>query len=220
MKRPLTLILAAILMLILALVVGGFAAARQFGLLNTLSLGGMRPIVGAERLPRDSADLPRGFEPGEGETFVLPEGVDPSDLSRGVTPGGATRVRGVESLGILGGVWNWAAIGLGGLGLLAAFLLFKPSRWGIILAVILSLLILLVSAPTLLSLPLLLVRSSALLNFGPVVLLTFGPALLQIFLALAVLVLVLLPSSRAAVARQPATVVEGAEEEPQERVVR
>ena len=209
MKRPLTLTFAAVFMLVLALLVGGFAAARQFGLLQG-ALGMGRPgtlVVGGE-MPRNfegraPGEMPR-FEQG-GQGFIVPgeEGqpgpqVMPGDGSgptiRRFGNGEGGRVRSIGRFPMLaqfGFLQNWPGIGLGLLGLAAAFLLWRSSRWGIILSIVLSLLIVLVSIPGLLTLPVLFI-------FPAAALWNVLPSLLQLLLALTVLVLVLLPASRRA----------------------
>ena len=157
MKRPITLKLAAIFMLVLALVVGGFSAAQQFGLLR-IALGagfpGTRVFGGNGTTPRNfQGQFPSGTpnpDQGGGQFFVNPgDGgrpdvqVNPGD---GTGPtfrqfnnnGTGTRIRGGTGLTFLSGLsslLHWLGIGMGLLGLLAAFLLWKPARWGIILSV-------------------------------------------------------------------------------------
>ena len=190
MNRPLTLKLAAFFMLILALLVGGLAAARQFGLISGVL--GRRVSEAISR--RIAGSIQPTAQPGDGQETQPPAGNQLPQNGKA-----ATRLRrlllrqGGQISGMLGNIVNWAGIVLGVLGLLVSYLLWKPARWGIILAVILSVLVLLTSLPNLLTL-----RQAFTL---PVLWLNIVPALLRLLLATLVLVLALLPASRAATAR-------------------
>lgn len=231
MKRPLTLKLAAIFMLVLALVVGGFAAARQFGLMGGFlgapgglvmrgsgDFQGQVQILPGGELPEGLPELPEGgttprreIPGGQGGSFeVSPGGGMPFGPETSIGGGSGVRRSFGGPLGFLGGLQNWLNMGLGVLGLLAAFLLWKPSRWGIILAVVLGGLAILLNASSLMALPMM-------FRF-PGLALTLLPALLMIVLGVLVIVLALLPASRAAV-RAGAAVTAADADEPKERVV-
>jgi hypothetical protein len=217
MKRPLSLKLAVVSMLILALVLGGLAAARQFGLAgrpggNVMVINGGGPGGAEFRTPGERPDFESGGSvlPNDGSLPEIQIEQGGATGPQRVFPGGGTRVRGMGGIGgfgLFGSLQNWLGMGLGVLGLLGAFLLWKPSRWGIVLAVLISVAAVAMSLPSLLTLPM--------LRMIPALAWTLLPTLLQGLLAVLVLVLALLPATRAAVGRPAAT----ADDEVEERVV-
>jgi hypothetical protein len=190
-KRPAILTIATVCLVVLVLISSGLALARNFGLMGT-NFGPAGFPNGT--MMRGQGNFPQGgFQgsgnrPGDG-TFQLPGNFDPNNPNAQVNPGtrpfqgrtgttfGLFRILSFATTGV-----NIVALVLG---LLAAFGLWKQKKWGAVLAIIVAVLILLTSF-------------SGLLRFFS--LLIFGEALLKVLLALAVIVLLLLPAARKAYA--------------------
>jgi lysylphosphatidylglycerol synthetase-like protein (DUF2156 family) len=119
----------------------------------------------------------------------MPGNFDPNNLDAQVNPTTPTFQGRTGGTSGLFRIISFASTGLNivalVLGLLAAFGLWKQKKWGAVLAIIVAVLILLTSF-------------SGLLRFFS--LLIFGEALLKVLLALAVIILLLLPAARKAYA--------------------
>lgn len=190
MKRPAILTIATICLVALVLVSSGLALARNFGLMDS--------IVGSARFPngmtmRGQGNFPQGGFlqsgdlPGDGVPQQMPDNFDPNIPD---AQGSATTRTFQGSAGEASGLFRILGFATTGvnivalvLGLLAAVGLWKQKKWGAVLAIIVSVLILLTSF-------------SGLLRIFS--LLLFGEALLKVLLALAVIVLLLLPAARKA----------------------
>jgi len=189
-KRPAILTIAIICLVLLVLFSSGLSLARNFGLLGTsfgapgFPFGSM--MRGQGNFPQGgflpSGDLPDG-------TFQRPGNFDPNNPDTQVNPTTRTFQGGTGATSGLFRILSFTTTGLNiaalVLGLLAAFGLWKQKKWGAVLAIIVSVLILLTSF-------------SGLLRFFS--LLVFGEALFKVLLALAVIILLLLPASRKAYA--------------------
>ncbi len=181
-KRPPVVTIAAILLVVLALFVAGLGIAGQFGLTR-----GNRQFAAGQFRNR-TFNNPNGGTNNGSPIGSLPNGQGNSgtnpNFSRTFT-GGA----GASGLGRLLSLLRPVTIGLDIIILIlagvAAFALFKGKRWGVVLSIILAVLILLLTIPSMIRI------------FSAVVLIE---NLARILLAVAVVVLLLLPASRKAFA--------------------
>ncbi|HSB65117.1 MAG TPA: hypothetical protein VLD65_00980 [Anaerolineales bacterium] len=181
-KRPTVVTIAAILLVVLALFVAGLGIASQFGLTR-----GVRQFSAGQFRNRP-------FNPQNGGTFNgSPIGSLPNDQNgTGTTPNfnrtfvGGAGVSGFARLFrlirpvILG--LDIAMLILAGV---AAFGIFKGKRWGMTLAIVLAVILILLTIPGLLRI------------FSAVALIE---NLVRILLAVAIIILLLLPSARKAFA--------------------
>ena len=177
-QRPALVTIAAILLLILSLLVAGFGMARQFGLYG-IGFGRGQFVPGQLR---DRNFNPQGGFPQGG----FPQGGFPNDQNnQGTVPNFAPN----QQMGIgiarifrlIRPVMIALNVILLVLAVVAAIGLFKSRRWAAILAIVLASLLLLTTIPGLLRF------------FSPVMLIE---NVVQMLLALAVIVLLLLPSAR------------------------
>jgi hypothetical protein len=177
-QRPVLVTIAAILLLILSLLVAGFGMARQFGLFGT-SFGRGQIVPGQLR---DRNFNPQGGFPQGG----FPQGGFPNDQNnQGTVPNFAPN----QQMGIgiarifrlIRPVMIALNVILLVLAVVAAIGLFKSRRWAAILAIVLASLMFLTAIPGLLRF------------FSPVMMIE---NVVQMVLALAVIVLLLLPSAR------------------------
>jgi len=188
-KRPAILTIATVCLVLLVLISSGLALASNFGLMGTAFGPAGFP---SGTIMRGQGNFPQGgFQPGDGGVpQQMPGNFDPNNLPDGQTNPGTRNFQGNPG-GTSGlfGILRYATTGLNivalVLGLLAAIGLWKQKKWGAVLAIIVAVLILLTSF-------------SGLLRFFS--LLVFGEALLKVLLALAVIVLLLLPAARKAYA--------------------
>jgi len=183
MKRPAVVTIAAILLIVLALLVAGLGIASQYGLLGRGGFGNRTFVPGQFRN--------RGFNPQNGGTTNNgPIGTLPNDQgSQGTTPNFTRTFSGGTGLTRLFRLIRPITIGLDIVLLvlsgIAAFGIFKGKRWGVILAIVLAVIIILLAIPSLLRI------------FSALVLIE---NLVRILLAVTVIVLLLLPISRKAFA--------------------
>jgi hypothetical protein len=177
-QRPAWVTIAAILLLILSLIVAGFGMARQFGLYG-IGLGRGQLVPGQLR---DRNFNPQGGFPQGG----FPQGGFPNDQNnQGTVPNFAPN----QQMGIgiarifrlIRPVMIALNVILLVLAVVAAIGLFKSRRWAAILAIVLASLMFLTAIPGLLRF------------FSPVMMIE---NVAQMVLALAVIVLLLLPSAR------------------------
>jgi hypothetical protein len=196
-KRPTVVTIAAILLVILALFVAGLGLAGQFGLLRR---GGANRQFASGQFRNRSFNLPNGgtnngspqgtFPNGGNGTFPNGgNGTFPNDQNgTGTTNNfprtftGGTGITGLAGLfRFLRPVTIGLDIALLLLAGLAAFGIFKGKRWGQILAIVIAVLLILLAIPSFIRI------------FSAVVLIE---NLVRILLAVAVIVLLLLPNSR------------------------
>jgi hypothetical protein len=173
-QRPAVIYIAAVLLIILTLMVGGFGLARRYGLLQGTAFSGRN-------------GLRSGF-PGRG---TFPQGGFPNggfnNSQNGQTPNfnsanpnRAVMVRLLRLFNTISTVVNIGAIVLA---VIAAIGLFMKKRWGAVLGIILAVILLLLGIPGIL-------RSFSTL--------AFVESTVRIVLAIAVIVLLLLPQARKA----------------------
>ncbi len=180
-KRPPVVTIAAILLVVLALFVAGLGIAGQLGLTR-----GNRQFAAGQF--RNRTFNPNGGTNNGSPIGSLPNGQGNSgtnpNFSRTFTRGGGT-----NRLFRLFSLLRPVTIGLDIIILIlagvAAFALFRGKRWGVVLAIILAVLVLLLTIPSMIRI------------FSAVVLVE---NLARILLAVAVVVLLLLPASRKAFA--------------------
>ena len=178
-KRPTVVTIAAILLIILALFVAGLGIASQYGLLGRGRFGNQTFVPGQFQN--------RSFNSQNGGTNNnAPIGSLPNDQgNQGTTPNFTRTFAGGSGLTRLFRLIRPVTIGLDivllALSVVAAFGLFKGKRWGVILAIVLAVLLILLTIPGLLRI------------FSAMVLIE---NLVRILLAVAVIVLLLLPSAR------------------------
>lgn len=224
-KRPAVVTIAAILLLILTLFVAGFALASQFGLIRGAGFFGRRQFTPGQF--RGGNFTPPGGSIGNlpgGQGF--PGGNDPNGF-QGNGTGGANGFNGAPGAngfpnGLNGqGTRTFNRAGVAGifrylrflqpillglsillliLAVVAVVGLFMNRRWGSILAIVISALVILLTLPSMIRI------------FST---LTLVEGLFRILLSLAVIVLLLLPA-----ARRPMAVAAADGEEEVERVVR
>jgi hypothetical protein len=196
-KRPVVITIGATLLLILSLLVTGLGIANQYGLLGR-GLGARQFVVGRSGN--------RNFTPQNGfPQNGFPQNGNPNDQNnQGTTPNFTPNRRIGTGVTTLFRLIRPVAIGLDILLLIlsvvATIALFKSKRWGAILAIIISVLLILLTIPGMLRI------------FSAVVLVE---NLVRILLAVAVIVLLLLPAARKAYAS-----TKGSDEEQAERIVR
>jgi len=177
-KRPAVVTIAAILLIVLALFVAGLGIASQYGLLGR-GFGNRQFAAGQFRN--------RSFNPPNGGTTNNgPVGTLPNDQSnQGTTPNFTRTFSGGTGLTRIFRLLRPVTIGLDVvlliLSVVAAFGLFRGKRWGVILAIVLAVILILLAVPSLFRI------------FSAVVLIE---NLVRILLAVAVIVLLLLPSAR------------------------
>ncbi len=200
-KRPSVVTIAAILLVVLALFVAGLGLAGQFGLLGRGF--GNRAFAAGQFRNRNFA-VPNGGTNNGGSVGTLPNG------GNGTFPNGGngTFPNDQNGTGTTNTFPRTFARGTGGTGLarifrllgpvivgldvfllilagVAAFGIFRGKRWGQILAIVLAVLLILLAIPGMLRI------------FSAVVLIE---NLVRILLAVAVIVLLVLPASRKAFA--------------------
>ena len=196
-KRPAVITIGAVLLLILSLLVTGLGLANQFGL-GGRGIAGRQFVTG--RLGNRSFTPQNGF-PRNG----FPQSGIPNDQNnQGPTRSFAPNRQFGTGISTVFRLFGPIAIGLDILLLILSVVavigLFKTKRWGAILAIIISVLMILLAIPGMIRI------------FSPVVLIE---NLVRILLAIAVIVLLLLPASRRAYAG-----VVSEEQEQVERIVR
>jgi hypothetical protein len=170
--------IAAILLLVVSLFVAGLGIASQYGLLGQ---GFGNRQFGAGQIPNRNFTPPNGF-PSNG----FPNNGVPNDQNNGGTTPNFTPNRqfgtGFSSiLRLIQPVMIGLDILMLILAIVAAIGLFKSKRWGMILAIVISIILILLAIPGMLRI------------FSTVVLVE---NLVRIILAIAVVVLLLLPSAR------------------------
>lgn len=177
-KRPTVVTIAAILLIVLSVFVAGLGIATQYGLLGR-GLGNRQFVAGQFRN--------RNFTPQTGVPFNNgPSTGFPNDQNNpGTTPNFTLRQQSGTGLTRLFRLIQPVTIGLDivllVLSVVAAIGLFKSKRWGAILAIVLAVLLILLAIPGLLRI------------FSAMVLIE---NLVRILLAVAVIVLLLLPTAR------------------------
>ncbi len=205
-KRPTVVTIAAILLVVLALFVAGLGIASQYGLLGRGGLGGR--AFAASQFRRNFNSQNGGTFNNNGGTFgnnggtfgnnggtfgnnggsigTLPNGQTGQGTGTTTFPRTFSGGSGLTSLfRLLRPITLGLDIGLLVLAGIAAFGIFKGKRWGVILAIVIAVLLLLLTIPSLIRI------------FSAVVLIE---NLVRILLAVAVVVLLLLPASRKAFA--------------------
>lgn len=196
-KRPTVVTIAAILLVVLSLFVTGLGIASQFGLLGRGF--GNRAFAGGQFRNRNF--IPQGGFPSNNNPIgTLPNG----QSNQGTTQNFNRNFTGGTSLARLFRLFGPVTLGLDIVLLIlsgvAAFALFKGKRWGIILAIVLAVILILLTIPSLLRI------------FSAIVLVE---DLVRILLAVAIIALLLLPSARKAYATSTVN-----DREPVERIVR
>ncbi len=181
-KRPPVVTIAAIVLVVLALFVAGLGIAGQFGLTR-----GNRQFA-AEQFRNRSFNFPNSGTNNGNPIGSLPNGQN----NTGTTPNFPRTFNGrggASGLGRLFSLLRPVTLGLDIVLLIlagvAAFALFKGKRWGVVLSIILAVLIILLTIPNMIRI------------FSVV---TLIEDLVRILLAVAVVVLLLLPASRKAFA--------------------
>jgi hypothetical protein len=182
-KRPAVVTIAAILLIVLTVFVAGLGIANQYGLLGQ-GFGNGRFVAGQlrNRNYTSQGGTPQGGFPQGGFT----QGGTTNDQTNQGTTNNFVRNRqagtGLTSiLRLLQPVTLGLDILMLVLAVVAAIGLFKSKRWGVILAIVISVLLILLAIPGMIRI------------FSAVVLVE---NLVRILLAIAVVVLLLLPSSR------------------------
>ncbi|MFC2064684.1 hypothetical protein ACFLXB_06280 [Chloroflexota bacterium] len=190
-KRPAVITIAVISLVLLVLVSSGWALAGNFGLLGfNTRLSGVSQMQGDGIMTQEhiSSQVPANISPGAGIGFF-----NQGNRGSGQRVPGMRIIQGITGTsgnpsGLIG-IFRSVTIGLNMillvLGLIIAFGLWSQKKWAAILAIILSAILLLVNLPgmTRILTPLL-----------------FGINLLKVLLALAVIILLLLPAARKAYA--------------------
>jgi hypothetical protein len=193
-KHPVVLTIAMICLIVLVLFSSGLALARNFGILGMGQgvvgfTGGRQVIIGGQgNFPSGGFNRQQpGDLPGNG-TGQLPGNFDPNNPT---IPDNSNfqRIQGqAGDVPGIAGILRWVTAGLYIaallLGLLAAFGLWKQKKWAAVLAIILATVLFMVS----------LAGFTSLLRFFS--LLVLGEGLLKVLLALAVIILLLLPAAR------------------------
>lgn len=196
-KRPLTLTIATIVLIMLVLFSSGLRLASNFGLLGSAfgagGLAGRRFMPGSGNMPSDGFN---NLQPGTRPDFGNGQSNDNSGSNGGTSQ---TYPNFQNSQGRTGGfntLFRFLRIGTIALycgvlllGILSAFGLWKQKKWAAILAIILASVVLLSSIPGLLR-----INSWIIL----------GETVINILLSLAVIILLLLPASRKAYSPAPA----------------
>lgn len=177
-QRPAVVTIAAILLIVLSLFVAGLGIATQYGLLGR-GFGNRQFVAG--QFPN------RNFTPQNGVPFNNgPSTGIPNDQNNpGTTPNFTLRQQSGTGLARLFRLIRPVTISLDivllVLSVVAAIGLFKSKRWGAILAIVLAVLLILLAIPGLLRI------------FSAMVLIE---NLVRILMAVAVIVLLLLPTAR------------------------
>jgi hypothetical protein len=203
-KRPAVITIGAVLLLILSLLVAGLGVANQFGFgVLGRGIGGGRFLTG--RTGNRNFTPQNGFPQNGFPQNGFPQNGLPNDQNnQGTTPNFTPNRQfgtGISSVfRLLGPIMIGLDILLVILSIVAVIGLFKTKRWGMILAIITSVLMILLTIPNMIRI------------FTPLVLIE---NLVRIVLAVAVIVLLLLPVSR----RTFAGVVDE-EQEQVDRIVR
>jgi hypothetical protein len=185
-KRPAVVTIAAILLIVLCLFVAGLGIAQQYGLLGQ-GLGGQAFVAGQfrNRSSNSTGGIPQGGFPQGG----FPQGSSPNDQNSQVTTPNFTPNRqfgsGFAILRFLQPVTIGLDILMLVLAVVAAIGLFRSKRWGAILAIVISVLLILLTIPSMIRI------------FSTVLLIE---NLVRILLAVAVIVLLYLPAARKAYA--------------------
>ncbi len=178
-KRPTVVTIAAILLIILALFVAGLGIASQYGLLGRGRLGNQTFVPG--QFQNRSFNSQNGGTNNNGPIGTLPN----DQGNPGTTPNFSRPFAGGTGLTRIFRLIRPVTIGLDivllALSVVAAFGLFKGKRWGVILAIVLAVFLILTTIPGLLRI------------FSAMVLIE---NLVRILLAVVVIVLLLLPSAR------------------------
>lgn len=200
-KRPTLVTIAAILLVVLGLFVAGLGIANQYG------LGRTNRAFAASQFRNRSFPSQNGGQFNNNPIGTIPNGQTNGQTDQGTTPnfnrtfaGGTGRTGLASILRILRPVTLGLDLGLLVLAGVAAFAMFKGKRWGQILAIVVAAIILLLTIPSLIRI------------FSAVVLIE---NLVRILLAVAVIVLLLLPTTRKTYAAAKAS-----DREPAERIVR
>jgi hypothetical protein len=192
-KRSVTLKVAAILLVLLVVVGSGLAIARNYGLFG---LQANRGVIMNGRPANGFQGVQNGQRPGNLPDFQPGQGMPNPDISSGGDQGpmiinnGNTSTRtfqGTSNLTFLRFIQRGSLflnISLLVLGLAAAVGVWLGKKWGTISAFIISLLMLLLALPNLL------------MRFSLTNWLTVTEVVVRIILAIAVMVLLLLPASR------------------------
>jgi len=170
-RRPTVVTIAAIVLILLALLVAGLGIANQLNLLGRGGLAG-RALFNNSLRSRNFLP-PNGFPSGG---FGNNPGTTPNFIPNRTGLTGITRL-----LGIIRPVIFGLDIVLLLLAVVAAIGLFRTKRWAAIMAIVLAVLTIVVTIPGMLRI------------FSAV---TFIENLVRILLAVAVIVLLLLPASR------------------------
>ena len=177
-KRPAVVTIAAILLIVLSLFVASLGIASQFGLLGS---GFGNRQIGAGQFRN------RVFTPQNGAPITgFNNGFTNNQNSQGTTPNFAPNQRfGGTGLARLLRLIGPVTIGLDilvlVLSVVAAIGLFKSKRWGATMAIVLAVLLILLAIPGMFRI------------FSPLILIE---NIIRILLALAVVVLLLLPTAR------------------------
>jgi magnesium-transporting ATPase (P-type) len=172
-KRPTVVTIAAILLIVLCLFVAGLGVANQFGLLGQ-GFGG-RQFAG--RIGQNRTFNPQGgFPQGGFQNDPNNPGTTPNRTFNRPAVTGFARI-----FQILRPITLALDIILFVLAVVAAIGLFKSKRWGTIMAIVISVLLILLTVPSMIRI------------FSTV---TLAENLVRILLAVAVIVLLLLPSAR------------------------
>jgi hypothetical protein len=179
-KRPTVVTVAAILLLVLTVFVAGLGIANQYGLLGGRGFANRQFIAGQNRnrtFTPPSGGFPQGGFPQNG----LPN----AQNGQGTTPNFAFNRQNASGLASLLRILRPVMIALDlillGLSIVAAIGLFKSKSWGTILAIVVSVLIILLTIPSMIRI------------FSTI---TLAENLIRILMAIAVIVLLLLPAAR------------------------
>ena len=177
-KRPAVVTIAAILLIVLTVFVAGLGIANQYGLLGQgFGNGGFVAGQLRNRNYTSQGGTPQGGFPQGGTTNGQTDQGTTNNFVRNRQAGtGLTSI-----LRLLQPVTLGLDILMLVLAVIAAIGLFKSKRWGVILAIVISVLLILLAIPGMIRI------------FSAVVLVE---NLVRILLAIAVVVLLLLPSSR------------------------
>ena len=177
-KRPAVVTIAAILLIVLSLFVAGLGIASQYGLLGR-GLGNRQFVAGQFRNRNSTSQngFPQNGFPSNGLTN--------NQNNQGTTPNFTPNQQFGTGFARLFRLIRPVTIGLDivmlVLSVVAAIGLFKSKRWGAILAIVLAVLLILLAIPGLLRI------------FSAMILIE---NLVRILLAVAVIVLLLLPAAR------------------------
>jgi hypothetical protein len=182
-KRPAVVTIAAILLIVLSVIVTGLGIANQYGLLGQ-GFGSRQ--FGLGQFHNRNFNPQGGFPQGGFPQGGFPQGGFPNDQNNpGTTPNFNPNRQVGTGLFRLFRLIRPVTIVLDViflvLAVLAAIGLFKSRRWGAVLAIIISVLLILLTIPGMLRI------------FSPLILVE---NLVRIILAIAVIVLLLLPSAR------------------------